>query len=99
MIPSEGEIDITHVEADGEQYSFTIQNANVHCIIISVRYLVTRDCVVTFHRDGGNILYPTRHKIEFVVKDGVFFVALNVLPQNVKDIFGRDMAVFSGRGR
>ena len=80
LIPHLGEIDITHVEPDGQQYEFTIQNAKVHCTILSVRYLVTRDCTVTFHRDGGHIAYPSGKKIPFVNKDGVFFVALNVIP-------------------
>ena len=79
LIPNLGESDIVHVEPDGEQYTFTFQNAKVHCPILSVRYLVTRDCTVTFHRDGGHILYPTGKKLSFVNKDGVFFIALNVL--------------------
>ena len=80
LIANEGEIDVTHIEADGERYHFTFQNANVHCPIISVRDLVTQDCVVTFHRLGGHILYPSGNRISFVCKDGVFFVGLNVVP-------------------
>ena len=80
LIPNRGEISITHVEDDNEPYEFVFQDAPVHCPIISVRYLVTRDCWVTFHKNGGFIAYPTGKRINFIVKDGVFFVALNVLP-------------------
>ena len=80
LIPNEGETDVTHVEADGDTYPFTFQHAIVHCPIISVRYLVTQDCVVTFQRLGGHILYPSGNRISFVCKDGVFFVPLNILP-------------------
>ena len=50
--------------------------------------MVTRDCIVTFHKNGGHIQYPSGKKIAFVNKDGVFFVALNVLPPNCQDAFG-----------
>ena len=55
LIANEGEVHIQHQEDDGEVYDFTVQNANVHCTIISVRYQVTRDCIVTFNMDGGFI--------------------------------------------
>ena len=105
LIPNEGEIQIQHLEADGTVYDFTIQNAKVHCPIISVRYLVTRDCIVTFHREGGFIQYPTGKRINVVVKDGVFFVGLRVLPPNTKNVFGHivnaqknEQSGFSRRG-
>ena len=88
-IPNKGEFDIVHQEADGCQYKLTFQNADVHCTILSVKYLVTRDCIVVFHKGGGYIEYPTGRRIHFVCKDGVFFVALNVLPPNTEDVFGR----------
>ena len=52
LIPNEGETTITHAEPDGELYDFVFQNARVHCPIISVRYLVTRECIVFlfFHK-------------------------------------------------
>ena len=50
LIPNLGESDIIHVEADGEQYTFTFKNANIHCPIHSVRYLATRDCTVSVHK-------------------------------------------------
>ena len=89
LIPNRGEVDVTHVEPDGETYEFTFQDAPVHCPILSVKYLVTRDCTVTFHKHGGHILYPSGKKVHFVCQDGVFFVALNLLPPNCKDVFGR----------
>ena len=73
------------------------QDATVHSIIISVRELVLQDCTVTFHRSGGHITYPNGKQIEFVIKEGVFCVALNVLPPDTSDIFGRP--VFRGHGR
>ena len=88
LIPNRGERDLVHQEADGELYGFTFQHAPVHCPIISVKYLVTRDCRVTFHKAGGHIRYPSGKTIQFVAKDGVFFVALNVLPPNCQNIFG-----------
>ena len=57
-------------QADGDRYSFTFQNAPVHCTILSVKYLVTRDCVVTFHKAGGHIEYPDKRRIKFVAKGG-----------------------------
>ena len=92
LIPNQGEIDITHIQPDGEHYQFTFQNAPVHSIILSVRELVTKDCTVTFHKDGGHITYPSGKKIAFVNKDGVFFVALNVLPPGCEDVFGRNIS-------
>ena len=99
LIPNEGEVTIQHLEADGEAYDFTIQNAKVHCPRISVRYLVTRDCVVISHKRGVLILYPTGKRIDFVSKDGVFFVPLNVLPPDSKDIFGNTVNPSSGFSR
>ena len=87
-IPNLGEFDVVHREQNGKLYKFTFQNAPVHTTIVSVKYLVTRDCVVTFHRDGGHIEYPDGERIAFVCKDGVFFVALNVLPHDCHDVFG-----------
>ena len=80
LIPNQGEIDIVHRENDGRLYNFTIQHADVHCIIISVKYLVTRDCSVTFHKKGGHIKYPDGRRLRFITKDCVFFMELNVLP-------------------
>ena len=74
-----GEIDIVHVEPDGEMCEFTIQHANVHCTILGVRYLVTRDCSMTFHNFGRHITYPDGRRIRFVAKGGVVFVLLNVM--------------------
>ena len=69
LVPNQGEIEISHLEPDGEIYNFVVQHANVHCTIISVRYLVTRDCTVTFHKSGGYIGYPTGKRIQFVLKE------------------------------
>ena len=83
LIPNEGEITIKHIEPDGEFYEFIMQNAKVHCPIISARYLVTRDCLVVFHKNGGYILYSPGKRNNFVLKEGVFFVRLNVLPPDL----------------
>ena len=80
-----------HREHDGEHYKMKFQHAKVHSIIISVMELVLQDCTVTFHRTGGHITYPTGKRIEFVIKEGVSFVALNVLPPETEDIFGRQV--------
>ena len=90
LIPNEGETDVLHQEPDGEVIKFTFQHARkVHCPVINVKYQVTRDCVVTFHKLGGHIEYPSGRRVSFVCKDGVFFVALNLLPPNCEDAFGR----------
>ena len=96
LIPNLGEIDIVHVEPDGERYKMTLQNAPVHCTILSVRELVTKGCRVTFHSRGGHIRYPSGKKISFTIKDGVFFVPLNVLPPECENIFGQ--VINPGRG-
>ena len=80
LIPNQGEATIRHKEADGNVYEFIFQHADVHCPIISVTQLVTRDCTVTFHRLGGHIAYPDGSRIKFISKGGVFFVLLNVQP-------------------
>ena len=61
----------------------------MHCPILSVRHLVEDDCTVTFTKHGGFIPYPNGTQIRFVLKDGCFFVAMNVLPPGAKDAFGR----------
>ena len=76
----------------------TVQHAKVHSISISVLGLVLQDCTVTFHRPGGHITYPNDKQLELVIKEGVFFVALNVLPPGACDMFGKDV-VFSWHGR
>ena len=48
LIPNLGEVHIQHREADGTVSNFTVQNAKVHCPIVSVRELVSKDCSVTF---------------------------------------------------
>ena len=73
-----------HHEPDGRLYPLTIQHADVNCIIISVTYLVTRDCWATFHKHGRHIKCPDGRRVELITKDGVFFVPLNVLPRIVK---------------
>ena len=78
LVPNEGRVQVTHVDKDGAAFNFTFQHANVHCPILSVSELVHKDCVVTFHKSGGHILYPDGRRIHFVAKEGVFFVALNV---------------------
>ena len=98
-VPNAGEVVIHHLEPDGEVYQFVLQHAKVHCIILSVRELVTRDCVVTFHRNGGHIEYPSGKRIQFVVKEGVFFVALNVPPPGTEDMFGRVISPEQGFSR
>ena len=70
FVKNEGQITITHMEPDGELYNFVLQNAKVHCTILSVRELVTHDCVVTFHREGGHIQYPNGKRIAFVIREG-----------------------------
>ena len=98
LIPNLGQCKIVRQEHDGELYDFTFQHAKVHSIIISVLDLVTKYCMVTFHKAGGHISYPSGKKIECVIKEGVFFVALNVPPPGTTDIFGRPASGFSGHG-
>ena len=98
LIPSLGECRVTHQEHDGTLIDFVFQHAKVHSAIVSVLELVYQDCTVTFHKAGGHITYPDGRHIEFVIKEGVFFVALNILPPGTRDMFGRQV-VFSGRGR
>lgn len=43
-IPNLGEVDLVHHEPDGTLHTLTFQNAPVHTTIVSVKYLVTRDC-------------------------------------------------------
>ena len=78
LIPNKGEVAIIHREADGSLFDFTFQHADVHCPILSVTYLVTRDCTVTFHKHGGHIAYPDGRRIRFVAKGGIFVVLLDV---------------------
>ena len=78
LIPNQGETDVVHAESDGPKFNVTFQHAEVHCPIVSVTYLVTRDCSVTFHKYGGHIAYPDGRRIRFVAKGGVFFVLLNI---------------------
>lgn len=100
LIDNLGEVHIRHLESDGTIYNFTFQHAKVHCPIVSVRELVSRDCSVTFHKYGGRIQYPSGKKIRFVLKGGVFFVLLNVLPPGTKDCLGNELTpVFSRHGR
>ena len=79
LIPNQGETDVQHRESDGSTFSFTFQHAEVHCPILSVTYLVTRDCSVTFHKRGGHIAYPDWRRTRFVANGGVFFVLLNIM--------------------
>ena len=79
LIPNEGEVDLVHRENDGSTFDFKFQHADVHCPILSVTYLVTRDCWVTFHKHGGHISYPDGRKIRFIAKGGVFVVLLNIV--------------------
>ena len=97
LIPNEGEVDVVHREPDGQLYPLTIQHADVHCIMLSVREFVTQDCRVTFHKKGGHIRYPDGRRIRFVIREGVFFVSLNVLPPNFRDVFGNKIT--DGQGR
>ena len=47
-------------------------------------------CRVNFRDGGGIIHYPDGRKIPFIERLGVFFVALNVLPEApTEDAFGR----------
>ena len=68
-----------HREKDGSLFDFTFQHADVHTPILSVTYLVTRDCRVTFHKYGGHISYPDGRRIRFVAMGGVFFVLLDIM--------------------
>ena len=79
LIANEGECHVTHRDSSGSTFQFTFQHAQVHCPIIRVSQLVSRDCVATFHKLGGHIAYPDGRKLRFVAKEGVFFVLLNVL--------------------
>ena len=79
LIANEGECHVTHREANGSTFQFVFQHAQVHCHILSVSQLVSRDCVVTFHKLGGHIAYPDGRKIRFIANEGVFVVRLNVL--------------------
>ena len=97
LIPNQGEVDIVHQEPDGQLYPLTIQHADVHCIILSVKEFVTHDCRVTFHKKGGHMRYPDGRRIRFVTREGVFVVSLNVLPPNCSDVFGRAIADSKGR--
>ena len=63
LIANEGEVHIQHQEDDGEVYDFTVQHAKVQCTIISVRYLVTRDCIVTFQEEGAFIEHPSGKRL------------------------------------
>ena len=103
LVPNEGEVHVKHKESDGTVYDFTFQHAKVHCPIVSVRELVMKDCWVTFHKNGGHIEYPNGKKIRFVTRGGVFFVLLNVLPPDTKDVLGRnhnpEKPVFSRHGQ
>ena len=78
-VPNEDEVVISHLEPDGTVYKFVVQHAQVHCIILSVRELVTRDCVVTFHKAGEHVQYPDGRRMNFVANDGVLLILLNVL--------------------
>lgn len=71
-VPNEGEAVISHLEPDDTVYKFVVQHALVHCIILSVRKLVTRDCVVTFYKCGGHLEYPSGKQMQFVVADKCF---------------------------
>ena len=92
LIPNEGECEITHREPDGTLYKMVFQHGDVHSIILYVTEFVFKDCSVAFTKHGGHILYPSGKKIKFVAKMGVFFVMLDVLPPDTKDVFGRDVA-------
>ena len=84
LIPNEGECYVTHREANGSQFQFTVQHAQVHCPTLSVSELVSRDCAVTFHKLGGHIAYPDGRKIRCVAKEGVFSVLITVVNQDFR---------------
>ena len=82
LIPNEGECHVVHRENNGDTFKVTVQHAQVHCPILSMSELVSRDCVITFHKLGGHIAYPDGRRIRFVAKEGVFFVLINILDQD-----------------
>ena len=67
-------------------------------MIIPVKQLVKRACEVAFNTRGGAILYPDGRKLKFVIKDGCFFIALNLLPPGTENILGQQLVplLFSG---
>lgn len=82
-IPNRGEFDITHADPKHGNFKFTFQDAPVHCPIISIRSLVDVGCSVTFKGKGSFIKYADGRKLNFVLKDGVYFIAINVLSPDV----------------
>ena len=66
-IPNRGEFDIVHKDDKHGNFSFTFQDAPVHCPIISVRSLVDVGCSVTFKGKGGTIKYKDGRKLRFVI--------------------------------
>ena len=57
-VENKGEVDITHRDPDICDFHFTFQHADVHCPIISVKYLVGLKCKVLFSDDGGCYQIP-----------------------------------------
>ena len=100
-IPNRGEFDVVHKDPKNGDIKFTVQDAPVHCPIISVRSLVDVGCSVTFKGKGGFIKCADGRKLRFVLKDGVYFMAINMIPPEIdEDAFGRKIPqVFSGPGQ
>ena len=81
---NQGEIHVTHVDPKDGKFDFTFQHApGVHCPIVSVRHLCDVGCTVVFNGKHGVIKYKDGRKLKFVLKDGVYFIAMNVLPPGV----------------
>ena len=68
------------------------QAAKVGVNILSVKKLVKNGGKIKFRNDGGTIILPTGEHIPFVIRKGIYFVKLYVLPPDEhKDMpgFGR----------
>ena len=89
-VKNEGEVEITHRDPNIGDFNCVVQNADVHCPIISVRQLVKLGCRVLFTEHGGVIKYKDGRRLRFVLRGGVFFFWLNVVsPNQAEPVFSR----------
>ena len=66
-----------NVELDGQSVTIKLSELPVQCPILSVRKIVKRGSMVVFQNQGGYIVHnATGRKINFVERDGVYFVRM-----------------------
>ena len=79
---------------EGEEHMIPFEDLPVECPIISVRKVVKKGNIVKFKDNGGyNINIANKKKLRFIVRNGVYFIKIPVVPPT--DIEGNQGSGFS----